>query len=159
MSEKPSSYEAGTFFVASIIAGQGAWSIGHNIGKNGEISTEQLIVIWVASVSALLATFVIGRTSDGEQYVSISGTALLSIPTIWFLCEIFFYQYEDGVIGWLRFFLTLGSLVVALPYVLYLLLVSAVPDIAEIRHKRLWIGLVGIVSLIAVVGYTVGHYK
>ena len=133
---RPSSHEAGTFFVAAIVVGQGAWSIAHHAGRYGMLSNDHLFAIWAASVSALIATFVIGRTAEGEKYASGFSTMLLGLPSVWFVMEIYLYQSQAYLTGWFRFALTVLMVTVSLPYVIYLILISALPDVAERRHKR-----------------------
>ena len=159
MTERPSSAETGTFFMAAIALSLAAWPIGFNLGAYDTIFFDHLLQVWAASIAALLAGIVAGRTTDGEQYFSWSGSLLLLMPTVWIVIEVLLYGRTDDLTGLIRFISAITTVGLALPYIGYLIISAAVPETMEIHHPRLIAGLIAIVLMITVMAYLIGRYN
>ncbi|MGB1010954.1 MAG: hypothetical protein ACPGVP_14625 [Thiolinea sp.] len=152
----PSSAEAGAFFIAALAIAQAVWIISFNLGAYGDVFFEHLFMIWAASIAALLARLFIGKTSDGESYFGWPGTLLLMAPTLWIATEVLTLGNTSAGVQWFRFILTLLTLTVALPYIGYVIINTALPEVAEIHHPRLRSGLLVITLLTTGLAYLVG---
>lgn len=159
MTDRPSSTETGTFFIAAIALSLAAWPIAFNLGAYNTIFVDHLLQVWAASLAALLAGIIAGRTAEGEQYFSWWGSLLLLMPTIWIVVEVLLYGYEDDVSSLIRLITTAATVGLALPYIGYMIISAAVPEAMEIHHPRLIGGLMVIVLLIAAMAYLVGYYN
>ena len=62
----------------------------------------------------------------------------------------------NTAIAWLKIALTLLNIAIALPFIGYIIVNTALPEVAEIHHPRLRIGLLVIALFIAALAYTVG---
>lgn len=153
---QPSAAEAGAFFIAALAIAQAVWIISFNLGAYGDVFFEHLFMVWAASIAALLARLFIGRTAEGESYFGWLGALLLLAPTLWIATEVLTLGNNSAAVQWFRFFLTVLTLGVALPYIGFVIVNTALPEIAEIQHPRLRLGLVVISLFITVLAYIVG---
>lgn len=90
MISKPSSTEAGTFFLAAIALSLATWPVTFTLGTHGELFFQDVFNIWIASVAALIAGAIVWRMREGEAYFTWWGAGLLLIPTIWMASVVFF---------------------------------------------------------------------
>jgi len=153
---KPSAAEAGAFFIASLAIAQAVWVISFNLGAYEDVFFEHLFMIWAASIAALLARLFIGSTEDGEAYFGWGGIVLLLAPSLWIATEILTLGSSSAAVQWFRLALTLLTITVALPYIGFIIVNTALPEVAEIHHPRLRIGLIVIALFTATLAYVVG---
>ena len=104
----------------------------------------------------MLARLFIGRTEEGEHYFSWLGSLLLLAPSLWIGAEVLTLGNTSELVNGFRLGMTLLTLGVALPYIAYVILNTALPEIAEIQHPRLVMGLVVIGVFTGVLAFVVG---
>lgn len=155
--DHPSEPEIATFFIASIIVGQAGWLVGYNLGLKGTIADDHIFTALAVSLSALMASFIVGKDSNGDWLVGPKGTLLMIVPSLWYALEVFAYGIENGFLGWMRLFFTLFLFCVSIPYILYVILQAAVPNVAELKHRKLWAGLIAIGVTIGTLGFSFGY--
>jgi Kef-type K+ transport system membrane component KefB len=154
-----SSTEKAAFFVTCLAMTQAIWVIGFNFGAYNDVFFEHLFMIWVASITALLARLFIGKpenASEHKQYFGWQGACLLILPTIWIITEVITLNQTNSGVQWLRLILTLLTISIALPYIGYIIVHATLPKISKIQHPRLKIGLVSICLFVAVLAYWIG---
>ena len=152
----PSTAEAGAFFIAALAIAQAVWTISFNLGAYKDVFFEHLFMVWAASIAALLARVFIGKTAEGEHYFSWFGSLLLLAPSLWVITEVVSLGSNSILVEWFRIGMTLLTIGVALPYTVYIILNTALPEVAEIQHPRLMLGLFVISVVVAVLAFTVG---
>ena len=150
MAKSISGKEASTFFVATIALALGSWPVSFALGAYGEVFYTSVLTLWVASLAALFASLVIGRTAEGEAYVTRWGSALLLIPSLSLTSAVW---YETA--PWLATLFDWG-LLLAVPYIGYILIAVSSHEAFELRDRRLvaWlaVGFVGLNALAYLVG-------
>jgi len=159
MTKRVSSAEAGTFFIAAIGLSLVIWPVAFNLGAYETIFFEHLFQVWAASIAALLASLLIGRTAEGERYFSWGGAILLLLPTVWLASEVALYGTTDTVSHVVRVVLSFATLGLSLPYIGYVIVSAAVPETMEIHDRRLMIGLAGIGIIVVAIAWFAGTHN
>ena len=150
------SHESHLFFIASIIIAQGLWTIFFHLGSYNSVAYDHLFIVLCASIAALIANVIINKTGENEHYLSGFGTVVLTFPIAWFLCEVIFHNVNINSVHVLRFILTASVILVSIPYILYLLLTAALPDVSEIKQNKFIYGLAFIGLFISSLAYLSG---
>lgn len=150
--------EARVFVLSSIALSTGVFGIAFWYGVFGTVFFEHLFTLWVASTVALIASLFIPRLTDLPSYLSWRGRFVLLLPTVWLLYEAFINQDAAGMwdAGWLSWGLTIAMVALTLPYLLYVVILVAVPDIEKLKQPRLQSAIVLITAAMALVGYAIG---
>lgn len=65
--------EAGTFFVAAIAVSAAIWRLAFNLGAYQTVFAEHLMVVWIVSIAAIIASVFIGELEEGEPYLPYWG--------------------------------------------------------------------------------------
>lgn len=148
--------DAKIFVLAAIAMSTAVWEITFNLGVFSTIFFEHGFTIWVASTAAFLASLFVNRPND-EPLLSWRGRFVMLIPTAWlFMILISEPQAQDQAATGLVFWVTIAVVLVALPYVLYVIVLVITPDLVDLKDRRLSLALAGIVLFIGVTGYSVG---
>jgi len=148
--------EAGTFFVAAIAVSAAIWRLAFNLGAYQTVFAEHLMVVWIVSIAAIIASVFIGELDEGEPYLPYWGIAILLLPSLWALSEFYFFG-DDRVVSMIAFWvLSTLMVVLAMPYVGYLVLQVAVPQALQIRRPRFLFGMFTIAAAVTVAGYLAG---
>ncbi|WP_108816860.1 hypothetical protein [Loktanella sp. Alg231-35] len=134
--------EAGAFFVVTIALALGSWPVSFALGAYGEVFYTSVLTIWVASLAALFAGAVIGKTTEGEAYFTWWGLLLLLIPTL-SLSSGYWSQSAPVIAS-----LAEWGILLSLPYIAYILLTVSTQEAFDIQDKRLifWV-VVGFLGL------------
>lgn len=154
LGERVSSGEAGSFIVAALACAMVVTPIAFNLGAHHTIFYQNLLLIWMASIVALLASVFVGKTSDGERYFTWWGAVLLGMPTAWF------FSLGMGLqdTSWVSILMVTFSVLVSFPYILWVTMTAAIPDTLKVRSPRLIIGFLVIILCVAALSYTTGYY-
>ena len=155
MTSRYSSTEAGTFYLSLIILSIATWPVSFSLGAYGEIFYREVLVIWIASLAALLGSLIIGRTEDDENYFTWWGATLLLVPTLLMFSTVVGIDDLPVVKDTLEWVL----LVAALPYIGYILISIVVPETMEIKTRKLQIWLVICIILINGASYFTGYHN
>lgn len=128
---KYSSTEAGIFFMALMALCLASSPVSFALGAYGEVFYDTILSIWIASLAALFAGFVIGQTREGERYLSVWGILVLLVPSALMFSGWWgkYWSALQTILEWL--------LLLALPYYAFLLVSVAAPEAAELHDKRL----------------------
>ena len=70
--------EAGVFFTAMIVLALASWPVSFTLGAYGEVFYTSALTIWIASLAALFAGIIIGKTGDDEEYFTWWGSCLFT---------------------------------------------------------------------------------
>lgn len=155
----PSAQDANAFFVAAVLSSFAIWPVAFNLGAYGTVFTDHLFKVWAASIAALLANALIGRTEEGEQYFMPLGAVLLVIPSAWILGGIVFLGNSSEWVQLLMSALALSAILLSLPYIMFIIMRAALPEAMELTNKRLRYGLAGIACVIACSAFFAGKYN
>ena len=155
MTDRPGSSEAGTFFIAAVGLSVASWPFSFTLGAYGEVFYQDVMTIWVASVAALIAAAVIGRTEQGEVYFNWWGAIVLLIPSMLMFAEVAGVAGNSTFVSVLEWLLLLA----ALPYVGFILLSVAAPDTMELHNPRLIFGLAGCLVVINTASFGIGYFN
>ena len=152
MTSRYSSQEAGTFYLSLIILSIATWPVSFSLGAYGEVFYRDVLVIWVASLAALLGSVIIGKTEDNENYFTWWGSLLLLVPTLLMFSTLLGIDSYPVIKDSLEWILLVG----ALPYIGFILISIVVPETMEIKSRKLQIWLVVCIILINGTSYFVG---
>ncbi len=146
-----------TLVVAAIGLSAYAWGISFNFGTFGVIFLGHIIAVWLFSLSVILVTVIIdNRILPGNKR---AGYTMLILPTIWLILRIIDDPSATGQItDYFHYVLSVLSIVISLPYLVYLFLYFTNPGIIHLKRK-LMASLAGFVLLIALIGYTLGSHN
>lgn len=150
--------EARAFMLSSIAISTGIFGIAFWYGVFGTVFFEHLFYLWVASTVALVASMFVPPVDALPSFMSWRGRFVLALPTVWMVMA-----GVDGsealnlnVADWVEWTLTIATLILTLPYLLYVLVLVAVPDIEALSQPRLRIAIWMIALAIALAGYSIG---
>ena len=152
--------EARAFVLSAIVLSTGVFGIAFWYGVFGTVFFEHLFYVWVASTVALVASLFVPPIDALPKFMSWRGRFVLILPSVLMVMTALqgtdLATSEQG--GWLVWGLNMAIIAVTLPYLLYVLILVAVPDIDRLTHPRLRIGVFAITGLIALAGYEIGAH-
>lgn len=159
--KKPiSSQEARAFMLSSIAISSGVFGIAFWYGVFGTVFFEHLFYVWVAATVALTASLFVPPVDALPSFMSWHGRFVLALPTLWLIMSV-----TDGAqdlnlanVGWAEWILTIAILALTLPYLMYVLVMVAVPDIETLQHPKLRIAIWSIALAVALSGYLIGTH-
>ena len=147
--------EAKVFIIAAIALSAATANAAFWYGVFGTIFFTYLFYVWIAASAALLATMYLPlqvsllKLPWGARFI-------LALPTVWLLLDML-DAYRPSVPGsWILWIATLASAFLTLPYLLYVAIVAAVPDIDRLRSK-LRAALLVIVLIMATASFWLGR--
>lgn len=82
MSEKFRSDGAGTFYFACTGLTFATWQISFNLGAHGTVFYTDFFSIWLVSLAAFRASFILGGRPNNGRYFTWWGVILLLLPSI-----------------------------------------------------------------------------
>lgn len=151
--------EARAFMLSSIAIASGVFSIAFWYGVTGTVFFEHLFYVWVAATVALAASLFVPPVDALPSFMSWRGRFVLALPSLWMIMAASGEQsLELARAGWLEWVLVVAVLAITLPYLVYVLIMVAVPDIETLRHPRLRVAVWAIAVTIAVAGYVIGTH-
>lgn len=152
--------EARAFVLSAIVLSTGVFGIAFWYGVFGTVFFEHLFYVWVASTVALIASLFVPPIDALPKFMSWRGRFVLILPSV--LMVMTATQGTDLVTSeqasWLVWGLNMAIIAVTMPYLLYVLILVAVPDIDRLTHPQLRIGVFVITGLIAFAGYEIGAH-
>lgn len=155
-----SSQEARAFVLSSIAISSGVFGIAFWYGVFGTVFFEHLFYVWVASTVALVASLFVPPVDALPSFMSWRGRFVLALPSIWMAMAA--VKGEAHLVlahaSWAEWALTIAILVMTLPYLLYVLVMVAVPDIETLQQPRLRMAVWVIAVGIALAGYAIGAH-
>ena len=162
--EAISSAEAKVFVISAIVLSASVANAAFWYGVFDRVFFTHLLYVWIVATAALLASFFIPRIeSSVATWLPWRGRFLLALPTAWLIFAAFIdvetYR-PDSLVTWAVWVITILSAFLTLPYLLYVIIVAAVPNVEKLTHNRLRLGLLGIVFVMGLAGFVLGknHY-
>jgi len=133
------------------------WDLSFNYGAFGVIFLGHLIAVWLFSLSILFITVLAKKqVLPGGKLL---GYLMLALPTIWLIFRVMDDSLTTGQLtDYILHLASILSIVISLPYLLYLFFYFTNPDLFKLKRKLI-AGLVVFVLLIGSVGYTLGHHN
>ena len=153
-----SSQEARAFMLSSIAISSGIFGIAFWYGVFGTVFFEHLFYVWVAATVALVASLFVPPVDALPSFMSWRGRFVLALPSVWMLMTAIDggENLDLANAGWPEWVLTIAILALTLPYLLYVLIMVAVPDIEKLRQPKLRIATWAIAIGVALAGYAIG---
>lgn len=151
--------ESRAFVLSSIAMSTGLFSIAFYYGVFGTVFFDHLFYVWVASTVALVASLFVPPVDALPAFISWRGRFVLVLPTV-FLVWLYFadnpsLNLANG--GWIEWTLIAAIMMLTLPYLLFVLVMVAVPDVERLTHPRLRFAILGIAVLVMLSGYGIGR--
>lgn len=150
--------EARAFVLSAIVLSTGVFGVAFWYGVFGTVFFEHLFYVWVASTVALVASLFVPPIDALPKFMSWRGRFVLVLPSV--LMAITASQGTDLVTtqngSWMVWALNMLIIAITLPYLLYVIILVAVPDIDRLTHPHLRLGVFFITGLIALSGYQIG---
>ncbi len=150
--------EAKAFILSAVALSAGVFNITFWFGVFETVFFEHLFYIWVASTVALVASMFVPPVDALPALVSWRGRFVLILPTLWLLIEATTDTSATTAFWDDRALLVLSAVIVlfTLPYLIYVLVLLAVPDIDQLRTPVLRYVLIGLVTAMAFAGVAIG---
>lgn len=150
--DKETGVELRTLIVTAIGASVAVWDIAFWLGVQGHIFYSKLFSLWVSATVVLLVALLVPKH---DRFLSRWGIFALTTPTIWFVINSMISVVSPTWIDELAWFVALLVFVFTIPYILYILFQLVETDALQLssayRNR-----LIGIVLVIAIMGYLVG---
>lgn len=153
------SEESRAFVLSSIAISTGLFSISFYYGVYGTVFFDHLFYVWVASSVALLASLFVPPVDALPAFISWRGRFVLILPTF-FLAWLYFNNGATMNIstgGWIDWLLALAIMGLTLPYLIFVLVMVAVPDVERLTNPTLRMAILAIALLVVVSGYAIGR--
>ncbi len=151
--------ESRAFVLSSIAISTGLFSIAFYYGVFGTVFFDHLFYVWVASTVALIASLFVPPVDALPAFISWRGRFVLVLPTL-FLSWLYFSDNPSLNLvtgGWVEWTLIIAIMMLTLPYLLFVLVMVAVPDVERLTHPRLRLAMLGIAALVMLSGYGIGQ--
>lgn len=152
-----SASEAKAFVLSAVALSASLFNIGFWYGVFDTIFFEHLFFIWVAATVALIASLFVPTVDALPGFVSWRGRIVLLIPSVWLTMEAmngsWLVSSSNSHWYWLA---AVATAVLSLPYVLYVLVLVAVPDVERLTQPRLKLALVTIAGATTLAGLSIG---
>lgn len=154
------SQEARAFVLSSIAISSGIFGIAFWYGVFGTVFFEHLFYVWVAATVALIASLFVPPLDALPGFMSWRGRFVLALPSAWMIIAALGGgdSLDLANAGWPDWLLTIAILVITLPYLLYVLIMVAVPDIERLRQPRLRAAIWAIAVGIGLAGFAIGSH-
>jgi hypothetical protein len=143
------------FFASAIGASLVAWELAFDYGAYHTVFYSRLFQIFVVASVMLLGSLVLRREIKVRPWMF----AVLSVPVAWLVFRAF--APSAGNERWFRILdaVLIGLTVLSLPLILWVLARILAPDYFALSSRRLRVVAVGIVVVIAAVGFLVGRFN
>ncbi len=150
--------EARAFVLSSIAISAGIFGIAFWYGVFGTVFFEHLLYVWVAATVALVASLFVPPVDALPSFMSWRGRFVLALPSVWLLMVAIEGEASliQAQVDWAEWILTVAILAMTLPYLVYVLVMVAVPDIESLTQPKLRVAVWAIAIAIALAGYAIG---
>lgn len=154
-----STEESRAFVLSSIAIATGVFGISFFYGVFGTVFFEHLFYVWVASTVALLASLFVPPVDALPAFISWRGRFVLGLPTVLMIWLYFDDNPSLNIAagGWIEWILAITIFGLTLPYLLFVLIMVAVPDVERLTQPRLRAAVVGIALAVVLAGYGIGR--
>ena len=143
-------------FVAGVVLSPVIFQVGFNYGAFDVVFVEHLLTIWVASLAAIVMSFIVAPDTPGRP--GWIRRVLLALPTFWIVSEFAMFAWSqewpwlevvEQTLGW-------AMVLVGLPVILHTLLSTAYPGVGQVVTGGLRVALVVVWLAALGLGYLVG---
>lgn len=141
-----------TMGAIAVAASVVVWWPAFTLGVWGVVFYEQIMTLWAAATAA----FVVAILKQGARRLPRTLTASLLLPSLWVLLA--FLPTDQGgmvarLIGWFGVALT----VIGLPFMVWVILQMARPDVTVLVTVRTWMAVGVAVAIVAALAFTLGR--
>ena len=152
--------ESRAFVLSAIAVSSSVFGIAFFYGVFGTVFFEHLFYIWVASTVALVASLFVPPFDALPAFISWRGRFVLILPTLLMLWLFFSDNPSLNIesTSWAEWALAIAIVGLTLPYLLYVLIMVAVPDVERLTTPKLRTALVGIALGVVLAGYAIGRH-
>ena len=150
--EESTGVQLRTLIVTAVGSSIATWDIAFWLGVSGTIFYSKLFTLWVSATAILLVALFVPKR---DRFLNRWGIFALSTPTLWFIINALTSFVNPSWFDVLTWFIALGVFVLTIPYILYILFRLVDNDALSLtpsyRNR-----LIGVVLIIAIMGYLVG---
>ena len=154
-----SDQESRAFVLSAIALSTGVFNIAFWYGVFETVFFEHLFYIWVASSVALAASVLVPPVDALPALVSWRGRFVLLLPTIWLALEAAVNSsvFVTPINGWIVWTVSIGVVVLTLPYLICVVVLVAVPDVEQLHTPRLRSAVIAFALITAIAGVAIGQ--
>lgn len=149
--------ETSGFFIAAIATAPPTWTIAFNFGAFHTVFYNHLFTIWAASIAMFLASLVLSSRKNPGIPFGWWSILLLILPSIWMVFDILAIDTSSGLVTAVSVILMVAVVFLSVPFIVYFLVMAIVPGVEQISSRKLQLGLVGIILVIGLSGFTAGR--
>ena len=149
--------ETSGFFIAAIATAPPTWTIAFNFGAFNTVFYGHLFTIWAASIAMFLAGLVLSTKKNSQMPFSWWSALLLILPSIWMVFDVLAIGSSSGFVTAVSVLFMVLVVFLSVPFIVYFLVMAVVPGVEQISSKKLQFGLVGIILVIGLSGFTAGR--
>lgn len=142
------------FILIVIAVAYPAWDAGFELGVFGQLFYEKVFVAWSISTALFIVLLVLPK--DKLRVPTIAWFATL-IPSLWLVLALAIRAEPD--VRLLGYALTATGFVAYLacfPYVIYMAVSIAYPELLRVRKRRAQFALIGVIFGLVAIGYVIG---
>ncbi len=142
------------FILIVIAIAYPAWDVGFEIGAFGRLFFEKIFVAWSMSTALFVVLLVIPKDKFRVPTVAWFATA---IPSLWLVLALSVRAAPD--VKLLGYALTASGFVAYLacfPYVIYMAVSVAYPDLLRVRRRRAQVAMTAIILGLVAAGFVIG---
>lgn len=151
-------HESKAFLLSAVALSASLFSVAFWYGVFGTFFFEQIFFVWVAATVALLTSLFIPRAHALPSFVAWRGRILLLVPSLWLVLQALETTLLPGAASGPWYWgAAIVSAALTMPYLIYVLVLVAVPDVDSLSHTRLKVGLIAIAALMAGAGFAIGR--
>ena len=132
-----------------------AWSLGFDLGAVGRLFFDKVFIAW--SISTALFFVLLFMPRSMLQVPRLAWYATL-IPSLWLVLALTVRVTPDvELLGYAVTAIGLVAYVACFPYVIYMAVSVAYPDLLKLKKPGAWILISAIIVGLVLVGYIAGH--
>ena len=147
---------ARSFILLCVALAYAAWDIGFELGAHGRIFFEKLFMAWSIATALLIALLVIPRD---RKRLPLTAIAVTAFPSVWLILVLLARATPDTPgLDALLFVTGLVVYLACFPYVIYLGVSIAYPDLLAHNDRRPRLVMLMIVVALLAAGYLMGTH-
>ena len=147
---------ARSFILLCVALAYAAWDIGFELGAHGRIFFEKLFMVWSISTALLIALLVIPRQ---RKRIRLTALVVTAFPSFWLILVLLARATpETPGLGVLLFATGLVVYLACFPYVIYMGMSIAYPDLLAHTDRRPRLAMLVIVVTLLAAGYLMGAH-
>ena len=143
-----------TLGALAVAAALVAWWPAFTLGAWGSVFFEQILMLWAAATAA----FVVVLLKEGSQRLPRLLAASLLLPSVWLVGAVIPLD-ENSLLSDMVTWFGVGITLVGLPFMVWVILQVARPDVAEMVSVRTWVVAGVAVAVVVLLSFGLGRFN